>query len=192
LSVTKRQRIQFIERSLIIVRLMMLCIVVCLLAVNAASGIAGENCTLCHPVALKGIHAALSCTSCHGDKGDKVKAIGNPVSAVNGTDGCVGCHKGYELLFNHAMATRSREKLFIERTVGRNDPDFSGKTVTLATCAAVPTATGERDTRSPRQPTGAVWSATRDILSEPIIMVWRPVRIAFATRGERLPMAKHT
>jgi hypothetical protein len=109
------------------VRLMMLCIAVCLLAVNAASGIAGENCTLCHPVALKGIHASLLCTSCHGDKGDKVKAIGNPASAVNGTAGCVECHKGYESLFNHAMATRSREKLFIERTVGRNDPDFFRK-----------------------------------------------------------------
>jgi hypothetical protein len=100
---------------------MMLCIAACLLAVNAAGGIAAENCTLCHLIVLKGIHVALPCTSCHGDK---VKAIGNPASAVNGAAGCVGCHKGYGALFNHAMATRSREKRFIERTVGRSDPDF--------------------------------------------------------------------
>lgn len=103
---------------------MMLCIAVCFLDVNASSGIAGENCTLCHQVALKGIHAALPCTSCHGDK---VKAIGNPASAVNRAVGCIGCHQGYGALFDHAMATGSREKSFVERTIGKSDPDFFRK-----------------------------------------------------------------
>jgi len=84
---------------------MMLCIAACLLAVNPASGIAGEKCTLCHAVVLKGIHAALACTSCHGDE---VKAIGNPAAALNHAASCVRCHKGYGALFDHAMATRSR------------------------------------------------------------------------------------
>ncbi len=105
-------------------RSMMLCIAACLLAVNAASGIAGENCTLCHPVALEGIHAGLACASCHGEK---MHAIADPASAADGAAGCVGCHKGYGALFDHAMATRSGEKLFIERTVGRSDRDFFRK-----------------------------------------------------------------
>ena len=33
---------------------MMLCTVACLLAVNAVSGIAGDNCTLCHQVTTQG------------------------------------------------------------------------------------------------------------------------------------------
>ena len=105
-------------------RLMMLCIAACLLAINAASGVAGENCTLCHEVTVKGIHGALSCSSCHGDK---LQAIGQPASAVSRAAGCVGCHKGYDELFDHAMGTRSREKLFIKRTVGKSDPDFFRK-----------------------------------------------------------------
>jgi len=103
---------------------MMLCIAACLLAVNAAGGIASENCKSCHKVVLKGIHAALPCASCHGDK---AKLIGNPAAAANRAAGCVGCHKGYEKLFDHPMATRSREKQFVERTVGRSDPEFFQK-----------------------------------------------------------------
>lgn len=103
---------------------MMICIAACLLAINTTGGIAGENCTLCHPVVLKGMHAALPCTACHGGQ---VKAIGNPASAMNHAAGCVGCHKGYDALFDHAMATRSREQRFIERTIGGSDPDFFRK-----------------------------------------------------------------
>ncbi len=99
----------------------MLFIAACLLVVDAANGSAGETCTLCHPVALKGVHAALPCTSCHGDKAE---AIGNPASVLTRAAGCVGCHKGYDALFNHPMATRDREMRFVERSVGRSDPDF--------------------------------------------------------------------
>ena len=103
---------------------MMLCIAVCFLAVDAASGTAGENCTDCHRIALKGIHAALSCLSCHGDE---VNTIGDPASAANRAAGCVGCHRGYGALFDHAMATRSRERLFVERTFAGIDPAFFQK-----------------------------------------------------------------
>jgi len=100
---------------------MMLFIAVCLPAVSAVNGIAGDTCTLCHQVTLKGIHAALPCTACHGDK---VKAIGKPASMETRAVGCVGCHRGYEALFDHAMATRTKERRFVERTVGRIDPAF--------------------------------------------------------------------
>ncbi|HBB16658.1 MAG TPA: cytochrome C, partial [Syntrophus sp. (in: bacteria)] len=99
----------------------MLFIAVCLPAVSAVNGIAGDTCTLCHQVTLKGIHAALPCTACHGDK---VKAIGKPASMETRAVGCVGCHRGYEALFDHAMATRTKERRFVERTVGRIDPAF--------------------------------------------------------------------
>jgi len=106
------------------VRSMMLCIAVCLLALSAASGLAGENCLLCHQVGLKGIHASFPCTSCHGDK---VKALANPAAAGHRVTGCTECHQGYGELFDHAMGTRNREKLFVERTVGRSDPAFFQK-----------------------------------------------------------------
>jgi hypothetical protein len=106
------------------VRLMMLCIAVCLMAVSPADGVAGDRCTLCHEVSLKGIHAALPCTSCHGDK---VKAIGKTASMETRASGCVGCHRGYDALFDHAMATRTREKHFAERTVGGIDSAFFQK-----------------------------------------------------------------
>ncbi|HBB17874.1 MAG TPA: cytochrome C [Syntrophus sp. (in: bacteria)] len=100
---------------------MTLFIAVCLPAVSAVNGMTGDACTLCHQVTLKGIHAALTCTACHGDK---VKAIGKPASAETRAVGCVGCHRGYETLFDHPMATRAKERRFVERTVGRIDPAF--------------------------------------------------------------------
>ncbi|MEW6334234.1 MAG: selenite/tellurite reduction operon b-type cytochrome iron-sulfur cluster-binding subunit ExtO [Thermodesulfobacteriota bacterium] len=105
-------------------RWMMLCIAACFLAVSATDGTAGENCTICHPVVPKGVHAGLSCTACHGTE---AKAIGNPASAVSRAAGCVGCHKGYDALFDQPMGTRSRERRFVDRTVGRNDPAFFQK-----------------------------------------------------------------
>ncbi len=106
-------------------RLMTLCIAACLLVISPAPGAAGENCTSCHPVVLKGVHAALSCISCHREKPD---VIADPASAKHHAAGCVGCHQGYGALFDQPMATRSREKLFVKRTIGRDDPGFFGKT----------------------------------------------------------------
>jgi hypothetical protein len=103
---------------------MMLCIAVFFLAVNAASVSGSESCTVCHKVTLKGIHAALSCLSCHGNP---IKPLGNPAAATNHAAGCVGCHRGYGSLFTHAMATRRSEKLFVNRTIGTIDPKFFQK-----------------------------------------------------------------
>lgn len=103
---------------------MMLCIAVCFLTVNAADCSAAENCTVCHRVTLKGIHANLSCLSCHESE---VKTLGNPAAAMNRSAGCVRCHRGYGALFDHAMATRKSEKLFVERTIGKFDPGFYQK-----------------------------------------------------------------
>jgi len=102
-------------------RSMMLCIAACLLAINATRGAAGENCTSCHPAAPKGIHAALPCASCHRGKPD---VIADPASGKHHAAGCVGCHQGYGALFDQPMATRSREKLFVQRTIGKGDPAF--------------------------------------------------------------------
>lgn len=103
---------------------MMCFIAACFLAVNAAGAMAGEDGIPYQAVTLKGIHAALPCISCHRDK---MNPIVNPASIVGGAAGCVGCHQGYDALFNHAMATRSREKLFVERTAARIDPDYFEK-----------------------------------------------------------------
>ena len=105
-------------------RLMMLCIAVFFLAVNAANvrgSSDSSNCVDCHKVARKGIHAALSCLSCHGNQ---IKPLGNPAAATNQAAGCVGCHRGYGSLFTHAMSTRRSEKLFVKRTIGTIDPKF--------------------------------------------------------------------
>ena len=105
-------------------RLMITCIAACLLLINPAGGAAGEDCTSCHQVVLKGIHAALPCASCHREKPD---VIVDPASGKHHAAGCVGCHQGYGALFDHAMATGSREKLFVQRTIGNSDPGFFGK-----------------------------------------------------------------
>ena len=102
-------------------RLMMLCIAICFLTISPANSSTGENCTVCHRVTLKGIHAKLACLSCHGSENN---TIGNPAAGANRAAGCVGCHRGYGVLFDHAMATRKNEKLFVERTIGKLDPGF--------------------------------------------------------------------
>jgi hypothetical protein len=105
-------------------RLMTLCIAACLLVISPAGGVAGENCTSCHRVVLKGVHALLSCVSCHGEKPD---VIPDPASGKHHAAGCIGCHQGYGALFDQPMTTRSREKLFVKRTLGREDPGFFEK-----------------------------------------------------------------
>jgi len=106
------------------VRLTILCIAVCWLALNAATGGAGENCKECHQVALKGIHAALPCLACHLSESN---TLANPAAGALRAAGCAGCHRGYDGLFDHAMATRTPERLFVERSVGRFDPGFFEK-----------------------------------------------------------------
>jgi len=85
---------------------------------------AGENCAVCHRVSVQGKHANLPCRSCHGDD---VDTLFKPASAENRAAGCVGCHRGYAALFDHAMATKSRERQFVERSFAKGDAGFYGK-----------------------------------------------------------------
>ena len=90
-------------------------IALCLLAVSPA----GAD----YP-SLKGVHAALPCSSCHGDDTERVS---RPTSSDNRARGCVGCHQGYDALFDQMMTTRVRERRFVEQTFGKADPHFYQK-----------------------------------------------------------------
>lgn len=105
-------------------RSMMRCIVACLLLLSAGGALAGENCTVCHKVRVKGAHAGLPCLSCHLDE---ARTLANPASVASRAAGCVGCHKGYQALFAHAMGTRERERRFVGRSFGRYDERFFEK-----------------------------------------------------------------
>ncbi|GFO69278.1 cytochrome c [Geomonas limicola] len=102
-------------------RWMMLCIAACWLALSATPSRAGENCKVCHRVTLEGVHARLSCLSCHLSES---ATLANPAAAAGGAVGCAGCHKGYARLFEHAMGTRDKERRFVEGSIGRFDAGF--------------------------------------------------------------------
>ncbi|MHB8773095.1 MAG: selenite/tellurite reduction operon b-type cytochrome iron-sulfur cluster-binding subunit ExtO [Syntrophales bacterium] len=99
-------------------------IAACCLALFANPAGAADTCTACHPVQPSGIHASLSCRSCHNDKANLIR---DPAAAAHRNAGCTGCHRGYGALFDHAMSTRTREKRFFERTAAANDPAFFQK-----------------------------------------------------------------
>lgn len=101
-------------------RLMILCILACW-AVSLGSARAAENCRDCHRLTVSGPHGRLACGACHGD--DR-QTLTDPAASRHGAKGCTGCHRGYERLFRHAMATRSAEKAFVARTWGRADQNF--------------------------------------------------------------------
>ena len=92
-----------------------------LAAALASPADGAENCRACHRDAISGPHAAIGCTPCHGD--DR-STVGNPASAVDRAARCVACHRGFDRLFDHAMATRTAERQFAARTVGRFDGGF--------------------------------------------------------------------
>lgn len=77
-----------------------------------------------HDTSLKGVHATLPCASCHGDDAERIT---RPTSRDNRARGCVGCHQGYDALFDQAMTTRARERQFVEETFGKADPYFYQK-----------------------------------------------------------------
>ena len=106
------------------VRSMMLCIAACFLLLSAAGAWGVENCTDCHKTVVKGVHAGVPCLSCHLDES---ATLGNPASMESRAAGCVGCHRGYHKLFDHAMATREKELRFVARSFGREDGEFFGK-----------------------------------------------------------------
>ena len=99
-------------------------IALCLLAISPAGETAAENSTAPHQDSVKGVHATLPCCSCHGDNAER---LNHPASRDNRASGCVSCHKGYDAVFDQAMATRERERRFVEQTFGKADPDFYKK-----------------------------------------------------------------
>ncbi len=84
-----------------------------------------ENCTVCHKgIQLDGRHTALPCLACHLRESD---TVGNPAAIANRAVGCAGCHAGHERIFDHAMATRTSEQRFVERSYAKFDSGFWGK-----------------------------------------------------------------
>jgi len=73
---------------------------------------------------LEGVHATMPCSACHGDDRETVTG---PTSYDNRARGCVGCHQGYDAIFDQAMSTRVRERRFVEKTYGKGDSDFYQK-----------------------------------------------------------------
>ncbi|QXM07792.1 cytochrome c3 family protein [Geomonas subterranea] len=102
---------------------MMRCIVALFLLLSAALALAGENCTVCHKKVVRGAHRGLPCLSCHLDE---TRTLANPASRESGAAGCVGCHKGYAALFDHAMGSRQGERDFVAASYGRVDKGFFG------------------------------------------------------------------
>ncbi|HEY3489884.1 MAG TPA: selenite/tellurite reduction operon b-type cytochrome iron-sulfur cluster-binding subunit ExtO [Candidatus Deferrimicrobiaceae bacterium] len=102
-------------------------IVLCWLIGSPAASLASpaDRCGECHgTVRRSGGHASLTCTRCHGAKGDRRFR-----GADAARDGCTpaGCHAGYLPVLHGPMATRAPEKAFAARTIGRYDPAFFGK-----------------------------------------------------------------
>lgn len=72
------------------------------------------------------VHDGLACGSCHRQGG----AASDPAAASGRAVGCVVCHRGHDRIFDHAMATRSGEKAFVERSYARVDSGFWDKNCT--------------------------------------------------------------
>lgn len=102
----------------------MLFIAVFWMATGPADARGAENCTVCHRVTLTGKHGGLSCLSCHGSE---ARPSPDPASFAGKAAGCTGCHRGYEGMARHVMATRSSERDFVQHTYGRHDPAFFAK-----------------------------------------------------------------
>ncbi len=103
------------------VRWILVSAVLCLLAVSPAWAASAENCTACHRTSLKGVHAELACSACHGEA---ATTLARPSAAITRASGCVGCHPGYDALFDQAMSARAAEKAFVDQSYGRADPHF--------------------------------------------------------------------
>lgn len=86
-------------------RLKILVIVVCLLAINY--GVCAA-----HPIT--------PCAACHRHGG----SASDPASREGRAAGCTPCHAGYERIFDHAMGQRLGEQQFVERSFARVDADF--------------------------------------------------------------------
>jgi hypothetical protein len=94
---------------------MMFFIIACFIG---STVVAAENCSICHRLSVRGKHAKVPCSGCHGIGG----TISDP--AILEGKGCIGCHKGYEKILQGPMATREREQDFVARTMGNRDINF--------------------------------------------------------------------
>ncbi len=101
-------------------------IAACWLLVNSLTVQAADQCRLCHApdVSISGRHSRLACRDCHLQ--DR-QLLTDPSDRRHGSAGCVKCHQGYQQMYQHAMATRSKEKGFIARSYGRVDHAFDQK-----------------------------------------------------------------
>ncbi len=108
-------------------RLMIVCILACLVSDLWAASAPGSSCQLCHSstVQITGRgHQQLACRACHMT----VRGIlRNPAAREHGSAGCTVCHVGYERIYKHAMGTRSHEQRFAERTYAVKDRLFFSK-----------------------------------------------------------------
>jgi len=50
--------------------------------------------------------------------------VADPAAMGNRAVGCVACHKGHERIFDHAMAVRTGERAFVQRSYARVDSGF--------------------------------------------------------------------
>lgn len=96
----------------------------CLVALNIGLGHAAENCRVCHRVELAGAHRSLACLSCHVSES---ATVADPAAATGGAAPCNRCHRGFAAIFDHVMATRSRERAFADRSFTKVDPNFYRK-----------------------------------------------------------------
>lgn len=79
-----------------------------------------KNCLDCHQNHVTGAHAEVSCSACHGTF-DEHHQAGVP-SLIQHR--CQACHEGTVGIFQGPMATRHKEKAFVERSWGKADPEF--------------------------------------------------------------------
>ena len=91
------------------------------LLLSASLGFAAEDCTHCHQVDLRGAHAEFACTACHGEHAGRRTAeqLRRSTTAL-----CESCHAGTGGVLHGPMAEREAEKAFVDRTWGREDPNF--------------------------------------------------------------------
>lgn len=102
------------------------CIAVCCLAASMAVGqvaASGEPPAAQGKNARPAPHSTLPCTACHRLGG----RFSDPAASGNRAAGCIGCHKGYDAIFDRPMATRLGEQQFVQRSYAKWDSGFFTK-----------------------------------------------------------------
>jgi hypothetical protein len=84
--------------------------------------VAARECMTCHAVTVRGAHAVLVCTACHGDSDGGVRR-----TADSTVVDCSACHPGLQGVLHGAMAHRRSEKAFAGGAFARYDERFFEK-----------------------------------------------------------------